>query len=108
MPTSWCSYHADEQADVLKGIDAAHCAGFTSIKINMGVKKGVNAEMPLIEVQSNYSGEVAQRWTYADGSGEIGVISRDEGFSVRLGRHKCENGNKNVMYYRYFCTYGVN
>jgi cyclic pyranopterin phosphate synthase len=31
--------------------------------------------MPLIEAQSNYSGEVAQRWAYADGSGEIGVIS---------------------------------
>jgi len=110
-------------ADVLKGIDAAQSAGFTPIKINMVVKKGVNdqdvvamarhfkgsghivrfiefmdvgssngwrmkdvvssaeivrmvnADMPLVEAQSNYSGEVAQRWTYADGSGEIGVIS---------------------------------
>jgi cyclic pyranopterin phosphate synthase len=110
-------------ADVLRGIDAAIDAGFTAIKINMVVKKGVNdqdvvemarhfknsgcivrfiefmdvgssngwcmndvvssaqivaminAEMPLIEAQSNYTGEVAQRWTYADGSGEIGVIS---------------------------------
>jgi len=110
-------------ADVLSGIAAAHEAGFSSIKINMVVKKGVNdqdvvamarhfkgsghivrfiefmdvgssngwrmndvvpsaeivrminAEMPLIEVGSNYSGEVAQRWAYADGSGEIGLIS---------------------------------
>jgi cyclic pyranopterin phosphate synthase len=110
-------------ADVLKGIDAAHDAGFSAIKINMVVKKGVNdqdvvamarhfkgsghivrfiefmdvgssngwrmkdvissaeivrmvnADMPLVEAQSNYSGEVAQRWNYADGSGEIGVIS---------------------------------
>jgi len=109
--------------DVLKGVDAAHDAGFASIKINMVVKKGVNdqdvvamaryfkgsghivrfiefmdvgssngwrmndvvsstdivrmisSEMPLIQVQSNYTGEVAQRWAYADGSGEIGVIS---------------------------------
>jgi len=109
--------------DVLRGIDAAHAAGFASIKINMVVKKGVNdqdivamarhfkgsghivrfiefmdvgssngwrmndvvssaeivrminAEMPIIEAESNYTGEVAQRWTYADGSGEIGVIS---------------------------------
>jgi hypothetical protein len=30
--------------------------------------------MPLIEAESNYTGEVAERWTYADGSGEIGVI----------------------------------
>ncbi|MFT5976303.1 MAG: cyclic pyranopterin phosphate synthase [Gammaproteobacteria bacterium] len=35
----------------------------------------INAEMPIIEAESNYTGEVAERWTYADGSGEIGVIS---------------------------------
>ena len=110
-------------SDVLKGIDAAHAAGFASIKINMVVKKGVNdqdvvamarrfkgsghivrfiefmdvgasngwrmndvvpsaeivrmisAEMPLIEAEPHYIGEVAERWAYADGSGEIGVIS---------------------------------
>ena len=110
-------------ADVLNGIDAASKAGFTPIKINMVVKKGVNdqdivsmarhfkgsghivrfiefmdvgssngwdmndvvpsaeivskinAEMPIIEARPNYTGEVAERWTYADGSGEIGVIS---------------------------------
>ena len=110
-------------ADVLKGIAAAHDAGFAPIKINMVVKKGVNDQdivamarrfkgsghivrfiefmdvgssngwrmndvvpsaeivrrisdqMPLIEVEPNYTGEVAERWAYADGSGEIGVIS---------------------------------
>ena len=35
----------------------------------------ISAEMPLIEAEPNYSGEVAERWAYADGSGEIGVIS---------------------------------
>ncbi len=35
----------------------------------------INAEIPILEVESNYTGEVAQRWAYADGSGEIGVIS---------------------------------
>ncbi|HEX4879192.1 MAG TPA: GTP 3',8-cyclase MoaA [Limnobacter sp.] len=29
----------------------------------------------LVPVDPNYTGEVAQRWRYADGSGEIGVIS---------------------------------
>ena len=110
-------------ADVLRGIDAAHDAGFAPIKINMVVKKGINdqdivamarhfkgsghivrfiefmdvgssngwrmndvvpsaevvsminAQMPIIKAESNYTGEVAQRWAYADGSGEIGVIS---------------------------------
>ncbi len=30
---------------------------------------------PLVPTDSNYQGEVAQRWSYADGSNEIGVIS---------------------------------
>jgi len=35
----------------------------------------INAEMPIKAAKSNYTGEVAERWTYTDGSGEIGVIS---------------------------------
>jgi cyclic pyranopterin phosphate synthase len=35
----------------------------------------IAAEMSLIEIDPNYSGEVAERWTYRDGGGEIGVIS---------------------------------
>jgi GTP 3',8-cyclase len=30
---------------------------------------------PLASAQPNYQGEVAERWRYADGSGEVGVIS---------------------------------
>jgi cyclic pyranopterin phosphate synthase len=33
------------------------------------------AELPLEAVPPNYPGEVARRWRYADGSGEIGVIA---------------------------------
>ncbi len=110
-------------ADVLKGIDAAHAAGLTPLKINMVVKKGlndqeilpmarffkgsghivrfiefmdvgssngwrmndvmpsadivkrINEEFPLAAFDANYEGEVAERWRYLDGSGEIGVIS---------------------------------
>jgi len=39
------------------------------------VVRRISAEMPLVEIEPNYSGEVAERWRYADGSGEIGVIS---------------------------------
>ena len=108
---------------VLDGIEAAHAAGLTPLKINMVVKRGtndhaivpmarhfrgsghivrfiefmdvgtsngwkmdevlpsadviarINAEMPLEPIDPNYPGEVAQRWRYTDGSGEIGVIS---------------------------------
>ena len=35
----------------------------------------INAEFPIEPIDSNYSGEVAQRWRYGDGGGEIGVIS---------------------------------
>ena len=110
-------------AKVLAGIDAADAAGLAPVKINMVVKRSVNAhsilpmarrfkgtnhvlrfiefmdvgatngwcmdevipsreiirminaEMPLEPVDPNYHGEVAERWRYRDGSGEIGVIS---------------------------------
>jgi cyclic pyranopterin phosphate synthase len=35
----------------------------------------ISQEFPLDVVDSNYSGEVAERWRYRDGGGEIGVIS---------------------------------
>ena len=35
----------------------------------------INAEMPLEPAQANYIGEVAERWRYRDGCGEIGVIA---------------------------------
>jgi cyclic pyranopterin phosphate synthase len=39
------------------------------------VVRRISAEMPLEPVEPNYHGEVAERWRYRDGSGEIGVIS---------------------------------
>jgi GTP 3',8-cyclase len=35
----------------------------------------VDAELPLEPAEPNYRGEVARRWRYRDGSGEIGVIA---------------------------------
>jgi cyclic pyranopterin phosphate synthase len=37
--------------------------------------KTIHAEMPLEPVDPNYTGEVAERWRYQDGRGEIGVIA---------------------------------
>ena len=110
-------------SDVLDGIDAATSAGLTPVKVNMVVKRGVNAEgiLPMAEhfrgsghivrfsefmdvgmsngwrlddvvpaqeilesiaarypiepVDPTYTGEVAGRWRYSDGAGEIGVIT---------------------------------
>ncbi len=39
------------------------------------VVRAIDAEMPLEPVDANYAGEVAERWRYRDGSGEIGVIA---------------------------------
>ena len=35
----------------------------------------INAEFPLTAIAPNYTGETAERWRYADGGGEVGVIS---------------------------------
>ncbi len=35
----------------------------------------INAELPLEPADPNYKGEVAERWRYKDGKGEVGVIS---------------------------------
>jgi cyclic pyranopterin phosphate synthase len=35
----------------------------------------IDAEMPLEPVEPNYRGEVANRWRYRDGGGEIGIIA---------------------------------
>ncbi len=35
----------------------------------------INAEFPLTAIAPNYVGETAERWRYADGGGEVGVIS---------------------------------
>ncbi len=35
----------------------------------------IDAELPLEPVEANYPGEVANRWRYRDGGGEIGVIA---------------------------------
>jgi cyclic pyranopterin phosphate synthase len=108
---------------VLDGIAVAQAVGFTPLKVNTVVKRGVNEseivplvshfrhtgiiprfiefmdvgttngwrmddvvtaqeilalidrDFPLRPVDPNYSGEVARRWLFADGGGEIGVIA---------------------------------
>jgi GTP 3',8-cyclase len=107
---------------VLAGIEAAHAAGLSPVKVNMVVRRGVNdhcvtamaehfrgrpevlrfieymdvgasngwrleqvvpaseilaaidARWPLRELAPSRAGEVASRWAYRDGGGEIGVI----------------------------------
>src|SRR5262249_49787045 len=39
------------------------------------IVEAIDREMPLAPVDPSYAGEVAERWRYRDGSGEIGVIA---------------------------------
>jgi len=39
------------------------------------IVRRIHEEFPLVAADPQYKGEVAERWRYADGSGEIGVIS---------------------------------
>ncbi|MCC6644135.1 MAG: GTP 3',8-cyclase MoaA [Polyangiaceae bacterium] len=39
------------------------------------IVEAISRELPLLPVASAYDGEVAKRWRYADGGGEIGVIT---------------------------------
>ena len=39
------------------------------------IVKAINAEMPLELMEPNYRGEVANRWRYKDGGGEIGLVA---------------------------------
>lgn len=39
------------------------------------IAETINAELPIEPVDPNYQGEVAKRWRYLDGGGEIGIIS---------------------------------
>jgi len=39
------------------------------------IANAINAEFPITRAAPSYPGEVATRWTYDDGSGEVGIIS---------------------------------
>jgi GTP 3',8-cyclase len=58
-------------------MDVGHTNGWRmdDVVSSAEVLRIIGAELPLEPVDANYQGEVAERWRYADGSGEIGVIS---------------------------------
>ncbi|HLO27715.1 MAG TPA: GTP 3',8-cyclase MoaA [Anaerolineales bacterium] len=63
----------------------------------------INAEMPVEPLDPNYTGEVAERWRYKDGSGEIGVIaSVTQAFCRTCTRARLSAEGK-----LYTCLFGV-
>ncbi len=58
-------------------MDVGHSNGWRMEEVVPAAEiiKIINADMPLEPLDPNYRGEVAERWRYKDGSGEIGVIA---------------------------------
>ena len=58
-------------------MDAGHANGWRMDDVVpvREVLERLGSRYPLIPIEPNYPGEVAQRWRYADGGGEIGVIA---------------------------------
>ena len=58
-------------------MDVGHTNGWRMNEVVSAneIIKTIHAEMPLEPLDPNYSGEVAGRWKYKDGSGEIGVVA---------------------------------
>ena len=66
----------------------------------------IDAELPLEPAEPNYRGEVANRWRYRDGSGEIGVIaSVTQPFCADCTRARLSTDGK--LYTCLFATEGV-
>jgi cyclic pyranopterin phosphate synthase len=74
------SHYFREKGYILRFIeymDVGHTNGWRTDDVvsSKEIVDMISAEMPLEPIDPNYKGEVAERWRYKDGSGEIGVIS---------------------------------
>ena len=72
--------HFKQQGHILRFIefmDVGHTNGWRmdDVVTAREIVDMINREMPLVPADPNYTGEVAERWRYRDGSGEIGVIA---------------------------------
>jgi cyclic pyranopterin phosphate synthase len=58
-------------------MDVGHSNGWRLAEVVTArqIRDLIHAELPLEPLQPNYHGEVAERYRYADGSGEIGIIA---------------------------------
>ena len=68
------------------------------------IVKMIDAEMPIEPLDPNYRGEVAERWRYKDGSGEVGMIaSVTQAFCNTCNRARLSAEGK-----LYTCLFAVN
>jgi cyclic pyranopterin phosphate synthase len=86
-------------------MDVGHTNGWRMDEV-VSAKEIVNlisAELPLEPIDPNYTGEVAERWRYKDGNGEIGVIaSVTQAFCRNCHRARLSAEGK-----LYTCLFGI-
>jgi cyclic pyranopterin phosphate synthase len=63
----------------------------------------IDAELPLEPLPENYPGEVARRWRYRDGSGEIGLIAS----VTQAFCHDCTRARLSAEGRLYTCLFGL-
>ncbi len=88
-------------------MDVGHSNGWRmdDVVSSAEIIKTINAQMPIEPVDPNYKGEVANRWRYRDGSGEIGVIaSVTQPFCADC--HRARISADGHLYTCLFATYG--
>jgi cyclic pyranopterin phosphate synthase len=77
----------------------------TEVMPSKDVVARIHAEMPLVQFDPSVLGETAERWGYADGSGEIGVISSvTQAFCADCNRARLSTEGK--LYLCLFATQG--
>ena len=64
----------------------------------------IASQYPIQQVDPNYAGEVAERWSYVDGSGEIGVITS----VTQAFCHECTRIRLSTDGKLYTCLFAVN
>jgi len=69
--------HSGHILRFIEYMDVGHTNGWRMDDVvpSAEVIRTIDRELPVEPIDPNYPGEVAERWRYADGGGEIGVIS---------------------------------
>src|SRR6516164_7461391 len=92
--------------EVLEGIEHARRAELTPIKINAVVQRGLNDHTALEPLDPSYRGEVARRYVFLDGQGEVGFItSVSQPFCGDCTRARLSSDG--VLYTCLFATHGT-
>jgi GTP 3',8-cyclase len=74
----------------------------TDVLPSAEVLERIDAQFPLVPLEAHSAAETAQRWGYADGSGEIGVISS----VTRAFCGACTRARLSTDVYLYLCLFG--